>query len=141
MRATGKAADRSPRQAALKEGLTRYFTGEQCKHGHVAERIARNSVCVVCDSKRHAQWHLANKQRANEASRRYRKKQKQTEPNQTAVTWGKSSALIKLKLENSKSETENTGEIAMTIHQREITRILDHAYNNKQPRPWKRGCR
>jgi hypothetical protein len=75
MRVTGKPNRSSPRQKALKKGATRYFTGEPCKHGHVAELITSNSVCVVCDSKRHAQWHRANKKKENEARRqRYQKR-------------------------------------------------------------------
>ena len=37
MRATAKAS-----------GLTRYFTGRPCKHGHVAERFVSNGWCVEC---------------------------------------------------------------------------------------------
>lgn len=36
------------RQQAIAEGLTRYFTGERCKRGHVAERNVRNLTCAEC---------------------------------------------------------------------------------------------
>lgn len=29
-------------------GLTRYFTGKPCKHGHIAKRLTLNGSCVVC---------------------------------------------------------------------------------------------
>lgn len=36
------------RQDAIEAGLKKYFTGEECKHGHVAERYTLNSGCVAC---------------------------------------------------------------------------------------------
>lgn len=29
-------------------GLKRYYTGNACKHGHVAERLTGNRACIVC---------------------------------------------------------------------------------------------
>jgi hypothetical protein len=42
-RSRGKERDR-----AVFEGRRTYFTGKPCKHGHVADRLVRNSECVVC---------------------------------------------------------------------------------------------
>jgi hypothetical protein len=39
--------------AARASGAPRYFTGNACKHGHVAERITNNGTCVEC-RKRHS---------------------------------------------------------------------------------------
>jgi hypothetical protein len=36
------------RQEALEQGLTRYFTGKPCKHGHVCERNVSNKSCHEC---------------------------------------------------------------------------------------------
>lgn len=36
------------RADAKAKGLSRYFTGKPCKHGHVAERITANGVCTEC---------------------------------------------------------------------------------------------
>jgi hypothetical protein len=36
------------REAAIAAGQTRYFTGEKCSHGHIAERIVSTRTCVVC---------------------------------------------------------------------------------------------
>jgi hypothetical protein len=38
----------SARAAAKAQGLTRYFTGEPCSRGHVAERRVSNAICVDC---------------------------------------------------------------------------------------------
>lgn len=39
---------RSERNAAKEDGLTRYWTGIPCKHGHVAERLVIQGRCVEC---------------------------------------------------------------------------------------------
>lgn len=33
---------------ALRQGVTYYFTGKPCKHGHVSERFAQNRNCREC---------------------------------------------------------------------------------------------
>jgi len=33
---------------ALRQGVTYYFTGKPCKHGHVVERFASNKNCCEC---------------------------------------------------------------------------------------------
>lgn len=40
------------RQEAIDGGLPRYFTGEACKRGHVAERRTIGGDCVECDAVR-----------------------------------------------------------------------------------------
>ena len=35
---------------AKHKGLTRYYTGIPCKHGHISERLTANRTCVVCQS-------------------------------------------------------------------------------------------
>ena len=37
-----------PRSVALEQGKVRFFTGERCKHGHVAERYTSTGGCVDC---------------------------------------------------------------------------------------------
>lgn len=37
------------RKEAIEQGLKRYFTGLECKHGHVSERYIWNSGCIACD--------------------------------------------------------------------------------------------
>lgn len=33
---------------ARNSGLTRYFTGKPCRHGHVAERLTSSRACIIC---------------------------------------------------------------------------------------------
>jgi hypothetical protein len=37
------------RKEAKEAGLTRYFTGKPCIHGHVAPRLVSNKTCIECD--------------------------------------------------------------------------------------------
>ena len=43
------------RREAIERGLTRYFTGEPCKRGHVAERSVTSAQCRECykEDKKH----------------------------------------------------------------------------------------
>lgn len=36
------------RQEAANRGLTRFFTGQPCKHGHIAPRFVANAGCLDC---------------------------------------------------------------------------------------------
>jgi hypothetical protein len=42
--------NRETRKAAWQAGKTRYFTGQVCKHGHLAERFVSSGGCVQCVS-------------------------------------------------------------------------------------------
>lgn len=46
----------TPRQQAQRDGLTRYFSGSPCKHGHVAERAVRNRECCECRRLAKIEW-------------------------------------------------------------------------------------
>lgn len=40
------------RNAAFRDGKTRYFTGVKCSKGHVAEKITSNGKCVICNKEK-----------------------------------------------------------------------------------------
>jgi len=40
--------DRQPRQTAIAEGKKYYWTGRECRNGHLARRFAVNGLCVKC---------------------------------------------------------------------------------------------
>jgi 5-methylcytosine-specific restriction endonuclease McrA len=44
----GEVTELITRHDAKKAGLVRYFTGEACSHGHVAERRVSDRTCVEC---------------------------------------------------------------------------------------------
>jgi hypothetical protein len=63
---------------AYDAGKTRYFTGEPCKYGHVAERMVANGCCAEClrlrdQTKREyfKAWKKANPDKIAEYSKRY----------------------------------------------------------------------
>lgn len=37
------------REDASARGLKRYFTGRECRNGHIAERLVSRGVCVLCE--------------------------------------------------------------------------------------------
>jgi 5-methylcytosine-specific restriction endonuclease McrA len=44
----GLAMELINRKTAMAKGLKRYFTGEACNHGHVAERLVSDRSCIPC---------------------------------------------------------------------------------------------
>ena len=64
-RYTPKPKTKSPRQIAIENGETTYFTGKPCKHGHVCPRWTSNCICVECHKPRavsfHNRWRPANR--------------------------------------------------------------------------------
>ena len=54
------------RHDAMTRGLPRYFTGQACKRGHVAERMTRNADCLGCLATRYEK----PKKRTDEQNRR-----------------------------------------------------------------------
>ena len=59
------------RKEAHAAGLTRYFTGRPCKHGHIAERRVSDG-CVVCADAHARQWQAANPGKVKAKGRAYR---------------------------------------------------------------------
>lgn len=57
------------RMEALRLGLTRYYTGKLCRHGHRAERRALAGNCVVCTRKAAKKWKKKNPERVREMQR------------------------------------------------------------------------
>jgi hypothetical protein len=54
------ATDLISRQDAKAKGLLRYFTGQACTYGHIAERQVSNGICLKCRKdieKRHREAH------------------------------------------------------------------------------------
>lgn len=70
------------RKEAKELGLTRYFTGHPCKHGHVAERDVINATCVECSlgwKRRNAErvlqyakdWYYQNREHSLKVKKKY----------------------------------------------------------------------
>lgn len=50
------------RQDARQAGLVRFFTGQQCKRGHIAERFVSDGTCVSCRAERSLARYHADKE-------------------------------------------------------------------------------
>jgi hypothetical protein len=60
------------REQAMALGLKRYFIGEPCRHGHIAERNVPSGHCLECGRARSAKWNAANRELVNERRRNNR---------------------------------------------------------------------
>jgi hypothetical protein len=60
------------RKEARERGLTHYYTGKPCKHGHLAERAVGNRTCAQCAIKQHQAWYVANGEKVRERNRAWR---------------------------------------------------------------------
>jgi len=65
------------RKSAKRRGLSRYFTGKPCKHGHVSERKVSNGGCVECKRAREAKRYRNNLESELERRRIYREKNRE----------------------------------------------------------------
>jgi len=80
------------KQAAVEAGRTRYFTGEPCRYGHVAERYAQDSNCVECKRVNnkaridHQRWLREENRRRHEARKLTTKKPKEQHMDRNAYT-------------------------------------------------------
>lgn len=66
------------RKQAQEQGLTRYFTGKPCKHGHIVERLVCDGSCKTCANLKKQRKYQADPGRYIEAQKqRYIKKTEQ----------------------------------------------------------------
>lgn len=64
------------KESATQQGLVRFFTGEPCKHGHIAERRTRDSYCIACANEVSARWTERNKDQKYAKAAEYRSNNK-----------------------------------------------------------------
>ena len=65
---------RGARAEAKAKGLKRYFTGQACRNGHVAERFVNGCFCVVCKADAHKIFREADPQGWRDRSLQWRLK-------------------------------------------------------------------
>ena len=49
------------RKEAKVVGDTRYFTGQECKRGHISDRLTTTGQCMVCVRAQKMGWYLKNR--------------------------------------------------------------------------------
>jgi 5-methylcytosine-specific restriction endonuclease McrA len=75
------------RAEARAQGSTRYFTGEPCKHGHIAERKTSNMECVECARVSSYRHYLTNKVRIDAKNATYRAGNREQQHAKDAAKW------------------------------------------------------
>jgi 5-methylcytosine-specific restriction endonuclease McrA len=65
------------RKDALALGLKRYFTGKQCKYGHISERHVKSKSCAVCSYERGKLCAHNNIEQQKMHVRKYREKNRE----------------------------------------------------------------
>src|SRR3990167_3293034 len=68
----GIIVNMSPRQQALKEGKSRYFTGLPCPRLHVSERLVSTKACAECVREKRLAWTVDNPEKVNAQKRSWR---------------------------------------------------------------------
>jgi len=114
------------RQEAKERGLTRYFTGKPCPHGHVCEHLVSNWVCVKCLRARTRKWEKDNPEKKLEEAARYRK----TNPEKVAESnrkWQKANPgkVCKYKHKWLKNNRETYREIVRNWNKRNHDRVYE----------------
>ena len=99
------------RDAASALGLKRFFTGEPCKHGHVAERIVSSNGCTECDRARVLKWRAANLEKARERDRKRARKHRAADP-ERARKKGRRWRAANLELARERDRERNLGQQA-----------------------------
>ena len=61
------------RSEAVRQGLTKYFTGKPCPRGHVCERYTGSRNCTMCQAAACKKWSQNNRDKQLTAERKYRK--------------------------------------------------------------------
>ena len=56
---------------AKAQGLKRYFTGNPCNHGHIAERFVSSRECIGCAKEKNAAQYAKNPEKRREIARIY----------------------------------------------------------------------
>ena len=109
------------RQEAIEQKLTRYFTGEPCKHGHIAEKLLSNRTCVECQLARKLEWsnrpnvkakgllRLNEHDKANPAAKLARTRKRQAQQLQRTPDWDPNAHLIIAKYQLAAMLTKASG--------------------------------
>lgn len=110
------------RQEAINQNLTRYFTGQACKHSHVSERLLSNRTCVECllikkhqraqrpDVKASDLLRLNNSDKSNPARKLARTRRRQARQLQRTPKWDADAHLIVAKYQVAAMLSRETGE-------------------------------
>lgn len=73
------------RAQAIEQKLSKYFTGQPCKNGHISERFTSSSICIVCHrntNNKHASRKYATDSDFRQRCKDYQKQYRIEKPNE-----------------------------------------------------------
>jgi hypothetical protein len=68
------------RKQAIQQGLTHYYTGKPCKHGHLAVRYVSVRSCVKCQAEHRDNFAFANPEKSRSYSREWVRRARAADP-------------------------------------------------------------
>lgn len=83
------------KEKAKELGLTRYFTGKPCRHGHISRRNVSDYSCVECRVINDKAFHEANKEILNQkAKARYQENREERAQKQSEWYWSNRDSIL-----------------------------------------------
>lgn len=95
------------RKDARLQGLKYYFTGVECKHGHIAQRRVSNTLCLDCSTANNLKWRTENPEYEStwrKAQGNYEQIRKERDPEYYALVKSK------WRIENRELDAQKTAE-------------------------------
>jgi hypothetical protein len=110
---------------AKAKGVTRYFTGVACKHGHVAERLVSSRACTMCMQEKLAAYRIKNRSTLLEKKRIAQKLYTACNPEKIVAT-RKATMAKHRKARNAEKAAwarKNAGRVLAWTRQRQLAKI------------------
>lgn len=96
------------RKEALAKGFAKYFTGEPCKYGHIAERRVSNWNCVVCETEKARKTYAQDPHKNRLAAKKWREKTPEYQKHRTKTWRSQNSDRVKQYAQNWRKENAET---------------------------------
>jgi hypothetical protein len=112
------------RKEAIAQGLKYYFTGIECKYGHISKRQVTGScyACILARTEQSKAWRLNNPERVKELRSRWCKS-KHNERKENAIKWNKNNS-SRVKINEWKRKYKLSQEEAESLFSR-LTEVCD----------------
>lgn len=96
------------RSKAKELGMKRYFTAQECKNGHVTERLLSNGVCIKCGIDRKRNNYDKNKESIAKSKRRYYESKKESLMEYSRNYYGKNAEAISERKRKKREENRES---------------------------------
>ena len=123
------------RKEAKEKGLSRYFTGKPCKHGHMSERTVCNSGCVECKNvwkKENPDWIVQWRQKNEAKIKQYQKQYDKNRPRKTSGKKRKAKLVELMTAEELKARRERQREANRRYYQNNKEKMRKRATEYRQ---------